>query len=219
MRILRRIVLGIAGVAMVASLTAPSVSGQTRGGSGMMDKMPPAGPAGTTGEMMTKDQKITNAMTAAPASVAAKATVLDWPAKEGEAPAVLRPGSNGWSCLPDMPDTQGNDPTCLDKPWMTWVAAYLAHKAPQVSSVGIGYMTAPGGAWGSNTDPYAMSKASDNQWGLHQPHVMILVPDLKSLQAISTDPNNGGPYVMYAGTPYAHIMAPIADAKMMGMGK
>ena len=43
---------------------------------------------------------------------------------------------------------------------------------------------------------------------------MILVPDLKSLAGISTDPKNGGPYVMYAGTPYAHIMAPITASSM-----
>jgi hypothetical protein len=40
------------------------------------------------------------------------------------------------------------------------------------------------------------------------------VPDLKSLHGISTDPRNGGPYVMYPGTPYAHIMTPITSASM-----
>ena len=28
---------------------------------------------------------------------------------------------------------------------------------------------------------------------------------------LSTDPHNGGPYVMWKGTPYAHIMIPVAD--------
>ncbi len=159
MRILRRTGFGIAGIVIVASLAAPSVNGQSKAGSGVMDKMQ------MPGKPMTKDQKIASAMTAGPASVTGKATIADWPAKEGEAPAVLRYGSNGWTCLPDMAESQGNDPMCLDKSWMTWVDAYLAHKAPQVSSVGVGYMTAPGGAWGSNSDPYAMSKTPDNQWG------------------------------------------------------
>jgi hypothetical protein len=35
------------------------------------------------------------------------------------------------------------------------------------------------------------------------------VPDLASLAGTPTDPANGGPYVMYAGTPYAHVMAPM----------
>ena len=59
-----------------------------------------------------------------------------------------------------------------------------------------------------------MSKTADNQWHLALPHLMILVPDLKSLGGISTDPNNGGPYVMYPGTPYAHIMAPITTTTL-----
>ena len=40
-------------------------------------------------------------------------------------------------------------------------------------------------------------------------YLMILVPDLSSFDSFSTDPNNGGPYVMWPGTPYAHIMIPI----------
>ena len=91
--------------------------------------------------MMSKDQKIANAATAAPEAISGKATVLDWPAKEGDAPAVLREGSNSWTCMPDMPDTDGNDPACMDKPWMQWAEAYMAHKAPTTTSVGIGYIS------------------------------------------------------------------------------
>jgi hypothetical protein len=158
--------------------------------------------------MMTKAEKIANAMTAGPAGITAKATVYDWPSKEGMAPDVLRPGTNGWSCFPDLPDTKGNDPQCVDEPWMNWLQAYVAKKTPQVSRVGIGYMMASGGGWGSNTDPFAMKETTDNHWSQHEPHVMILVPDTKALAGISTDAKNGGPYVMWAGTPYAHIMAP-----------
>jgi hypothetical protein len=167
-------------------------------------------------KMMTTGQKIANAMTAAPSSISSKATILDWPATEGAQPTVLRAGSNGWSCLPDMPQSDGNDPMCLDEPWMQWVNAYMAKKAPSLGHAGVGYMIAAGGGWGSNSDPYAMKQTSDNQWGFHKPHLMIVVPDVKSLDGISTDPNNGGPYVMYAGTPYAHIMAPIGSGSMSG---
>ncbi len=40
---------------------------------------------------------------------------------------------------------------------------------------------------------------------------MILVPDPAMLEGISTDPDNGGPYVMWKGTPYAHIMIPVGE--------
>jgi len=42
---------------------------------------------------------------------------------------------------------------------------------------------------------------------------MVVLPDPKMLEGISDDPNNGGPYVMWKGTPYAHIMIPIAPRK------
>ena len=203
-RIVHTALLGLAGLGAAAWLSV-SVRAAARPAGQAPHQKSMAGNG-----MMTKDQKIAEAMTAAPAAVSAKATILDWPAKEGDEPAVLRAGSNGWNCLPDMPHTQGRDPMCVDQSWMQWVGAYTAHKAPQITSVGIGDMIAPGGAWTSNTDPYAMAAAPGNQWHLAAPHLMVLVPDLKSLAGVSTDPHNGGPYVMFPGTPYAHIMAPVA---------
>ena len=216
MHILRTAILGVAGVGLAAWLTSPlSAGGQSKGKPADAHKMPmTARGAMTATSPMTREQKIANAMSAAPASVSSKATVLDWPKMEGAAPDVIRQGTNGWSCLPDMPDTEGNDPMCLDGPWMKWVEAYLAKKTPMITTVGIGYMIAAGGSHGSNTDPYAMKATSDNQWAHHPPHMMIVVPDVKSLDGMSTDPNNGGPYVMYKGTPYAHIMAPTSMAPM-----
>jgi hypothetical protein len=209
MHILRTALVFVA-VFGITALPSPRVSaqGQAPHKPGDAHTMPMPRGGMTAMSTMTREQKIANAMSAAPASVSAKATILDWPAKEGDKPSVLRAGNNGWNCFPDMPDTEGNDPMCLDASWMKWVDAYTSKMQPKISSVGIGYMVAPGGSHGSNTDPYAMKASGDNQWVLHPPHIMILVPDLTSLEGMSTDPNNGGPYVMYKGTPYAHIMTP-----------
>jgi hypothetical protein len=166
---------------------------------------------------MTPEQKIANAVSAGPTAISGEATVLDWPARDGENPVVLRKGTNGWTCLPDMPTTEGSDPMCLDDVWMNWVEAYSTKTTPQITKVGIGYMIAPGGSHGSNTDPYATSPKPDNHWAHHPPHIMIALPDAQSLEGLSTDPRNGGPYVMFKGTPYAHIMAPIAGAMTMPM--
>jgi len=38
---------------------------------------------------------------------------------------------------------------------------------------------------------------------------MILVPDPKALEGISTDPKNGGPWIMWPNTPYQHLMIQI----------
>lgn len=166
---------------------------------------------------MSTQQKIADAVSAAPTTISGKATVLDWPAMEGQKPVVLRKGTNGWTCLPDMPTTDGRDPMCIDEVWMTWVEAYTTKTTPKITKVGIGYMIAPGGSHASNSDPYATSMKPDNHWAHHPPHIMILVPDPKALEGVSTDPHNGGPYVMFKGTPYVHIMAPISGTTMMSM--
>jgi len=201
------------GTAVACALTVSLIAGQqtTKQTTGHeMGRMVDSG----TGMKMTKAQKITSALAAAPEAISAKATILDYPSKEGAAPEVLRAGTNGWSCLPDMPDTKGNDPMCIDASWVKWLDAYLAHKPVQISTVGIAYMLAPGGGWGSNTDPYATKETPDNHWSHAGPHLMILVPDNTALAGISTDPTNGGPWVMFPNTPYAHIMAPTTASDM-----
>jgi hypothetical protein len=39
------------------------------------------------------------------------------------------------------------------------------------------------------------------------------VPDGSMLEGVSTDPKNGGPWVMWRDTPYAHLMIPAAQKK------
>lgn len=178
-----------------------------------------AGPAAPKTGGMSKEQNIKNAMAAAPASISSKATVMDWPASEGAKPALLRQGSNGWVCYPDFPATKGNDPMCLDDSWQAWMEAYMAKKPVQITHAGVGYMMAPGGSWGSNTDPYANKAAPGNDWGYDPPHVMMLVPQIDALQGLPTDRKSGGPWVMWSGTPYAHIMAPVSSMKVAAAAK
>jgi hypothetical protein len=61
----------------------------------------------------------------------------------------------------------------------------------------------------SNVDPYASGPTADNQWVLEGPHLMLLASDPAVWDRLPTDPENGGPYVMWKGTPYAHVMVPL----------
>jgi hypothetical protein len=143
-----------------------------------------------------------NAMSAAPHSVAKDATIMDGDMN------VLRPGTNGWVCMPDAPAIQNNSPMCLDEPWLGFVDALMNQRQPHVTRIGIGYMLQDDMPV-SNLDPYAEGPTADNQWIENSgPHVMIIVPNAAMLEGLSTDPNNGGPWVMWKGTPYAHIMIP-----------
>ncbi len=151
----------------------------------------------------TTDQAlIANALSAAPPSVAATASVQT---PDGR---VLRKGTSDWVCMPDAPDAPNNSPMCLDSEWRAAIDALMHKRPPKVAKMGFGYML-QGDLPVSNTDPFATAPTARNQWIQNgSPHIMILVPDPKLLDGVSADPNNGGPFVMWKGTPYAHIMLP-----------
>lgn len=149
--------------------------------------------------------KIAKAMSAAPPEISKNATIME--AAEGGPMKQLRAGTNGWMC---MTDPMSGDPMCLDKEWQNWADAWMNKKDPQIKAVGIGYML-KGDHGASNTDPYAKTRTADNQWVVSGPHVMVLTPDNNQLAALPTDPQAGGPWVMWKGTKYAHIMVPISS--------
>jgi hypothetical protein len=156
----------------------------------------------------TDDELIASAMKAAPKNVAENATIVA-PDAKGEM-RTLRKGTNGFTCMPDNPETPGPDPMCWDKNAGDWIDAYLKHKTPPTGRTGFMYMLA-GGTDASNTDPYAKKPTGTNHWIKTGPHVMIVGADASFYDSYpkSADPNTKSPYVMWAGTPYQHLMAPI----------
>lgn len=155
------------------------------------------------GAAIAQGAAIRSAASAAPSSISDDAQIVTW---DGE---VLRAGNNGWTCLPDRPDTPGEDPWCVNDPWMNFLEAYVAKTAPSFDQVGIAYMLR-GDTPVSNTDPYATSRTTDEDWVEDlAAHLMVLVPDRSSFSSFSTDPNNGGPWIMWPDTPYAHLMIPL----------
>ena len=156
------------------------------------------------------EAKIQSAVSAAPWSVSNNATVNDWPSETSEGFTTLREGSNGWTCLPDTPGTPGNDPMCVDQPWLEWINAWVNKTEVNTTRMAFGYMLQANDSPFSNTDPYATEETADNEWNASDvPHLMILVPDAALLEGLSTDPETGGPWVMWRNTPYVHIMAPM----------
>ncbi len=149
------------------------------------------------------DAMIAEAKLAAPPSITENATFMDW---EG---TVLREGANGWTCMPSPPGQQ-NTPMCLDHTWMHWAHAWQSKGEVDIDGVGIAYMMQGDGGV-SNIDPYATEPTPENEWVVGGPHLMVIVPDLSDLEGLPTDPDNGGPWVMWKDTPYAHIMVPIGD--------
>lgn len=157
------------------------------------------------------DEMIRSASSAAPLSVTEDATIVDrtMPPSDGAEPTVLREGSNGWVCMPDNPDVPGDSPACLDGPWRDFLGALVAGEEPPAGeTLGVGYMLR-GDFPVSNLDPSATEPASDNEWIPDSgPHVMLLVPDRSLLEGLPTSPGDGA-WVMWADTPYAHVMVPV----------
>jgi len=156
----------------------------------------------------TTEEKIKSAMSAGPPAIAKDATILD--DVDVAKAKVLKPGTNGWTCPPDDPGTLGNDPQCLDKNGLAWWTALMAHTAPQLTAPGIDYML-QGGSDASNTDPFASQPPAGQQWVNSPAHVMFIPGPGQILDPtnFSTDPTSGGPWIMFPGTPYAHLMVPM----------
>lgn len=157
----------------------------------------------------TDDEKIRAALAAAPPEVSAGATVLDWPAEPGGEFRVLRDGNDTWTCLPDKPGDANYEPMCNDAEWMRWMRATLRRERPVVTGVGISYML--NARWAtSNVDPGADEATPDNVWVEGGPHLMIVVPDESMLDQYPKEPGSGA-YVMWAGTPWVHLMVPMDE--------
>jgi|TARA_B100000678_G_scaffold210059_1_gene177600 hypothetical protein len=155
--------------------------------------------------------------TAAPSYIAKDATVLN------EKMEMLREGTNGWTCLPVNPrgmsdpengwkDAHEAMPLCGDAEVFKWISAYLSDEVPDMDYDGYAWML-HGDMGEDNSTPKVMSKddAKEGHWIESGPHLMRMPKDPSSLDGMTTDFNSGAPYVMFSGTPYAHVMYPIQD--------
>jgi hypothetical protein len=49
------------------------------------------------------------------------------------------------------------------------------------------------------------------EWVSTPPHIMLIVPGKLDKTFFSTDHHSGEPWIMYAGTPYEHVMIPVEE--------
>ena len=168
-------------------------------------------PANPSAAPTSNDDKIKNAESAAPDSIAKAATIMDWPATEGGKPTQLRAGTNGWVCYPSTPNpghAVGEDPMCLDPQFQKWAVGYLSKGTPKLTGIGVAYML-QGDRGASISDPFADPSKKPADWVVAGPHIMVTGPNTSALTSIPGKPTGGAPWVMWKGTPYAHIMVPV----------
>ena len=182
-----------------AVLAVSACNKQTGGGTASVETK-------NTASEATKDP-VSAAEAAAPAAISHAATIVTMDTKG--VPTTVRKGTNGWTCMPDNPNRPGPDSMCFDQNAAQWVEAWVGHKPPPANVVGLMYML-EGGTDSSNTDPYATKPTAADDWVRTGPHVMVVgSKDILVGHPSGSKPDTSAPYVMWAGTPYAHLMIPV----------
>jgi hypothetical protein len=156
--------------------------------------------------------KIENALSAGPKVIADHATVMDWPAAEGQKMRVLREGTNGWMCMPGRTWEPRPDPMCVDKTMMKWMMAKLAHRKPNIDRIGLAYML-QGEVRADPNDFYAHAPPPGKDWTYVGPHIMVVLPDASTKDALrgqNHDVSTGEPFVTDSTSSSPLLVIPIA---------
>jgi hypothetical protein len=72
-------------------------------------------------ESKSDAEKIASALQAGPKFVTQNATVLDYPTSPGSKFRILRAGTNGWTCLPGLPEGAHDEPGCFDQVFLQFI--------------------------------------------------------------------------------------------------
>ena len=148
----------------------------------------------------TKTAKIALALSAAPRNISKGARVVDHDSTGKE--ITLREGTNGFTCFPGQPGEPGGQPFCGNAAALQWESDHDAHKPkPTNTEPGIEYMMAGGTDW-SASDPYRASGTPIKE----PPHWMIMWPFDPAITGLPTAPKQTGTWIMWAGTPWSHLM-------------
>ena len=152
-------------------------------------------------------------------SSAAPAFIGDNAAIIGAGGKVLREGSNGWTCQSGNPrpypakgwkNSHEAMAACHDDEGMKWMMAYMQGVKPMLERDT--YMWMLNGDMGEdNTKAGVFNKedSTSGEWIESGPHLMLMPKDPTTIEKFSTDFMSGAPYVMFAGTDYAHLMIPV----------
>jgi len=153
----------------------------------------------TTETTDTTQGKMAWAMSAGPDDIAKLARIIDTDAKGNT--VVLREGSNGFTCMPGNPKVIGEPPMCVDAASLQWFSDAKAHKPKPTNTVpGITYML-EGATQRSDSDPNDTTSPAITVG----PHWMIMWPFDPKTTGLPTTHKPTGAYIMWAGSPYAHV--------------
>jgi hypothetical protein len=147
----------------------------------------------------SEQAKIASALSDAPPNIAKAAAVAEMD-DQGKM-KILRAGTNGFTCMPGNPDGPGEPPMCLDQVAVQWSSDFEQHRPKPTTTIpGIEYMLA-GATQRSDSDPFDTTSPPIKIG----PHWMILWPFDPKTTGLPTTHKATGAYIMWAGSPYAHL--------------
>ena len=170
----------------------------------------PAATAALQGQVKNEEY-VRAAVKGAPDSISDQAAVVR--VEPGGKTSQLRAGSNGFTCslFPDA----SLAPVCADQEGWRWLtAAFSNQPRPTSTKPGIAYMAKGGVHYETPDGKIVMAPGPQTKEVEEPPHWMILWRLDPAKTGLPTRPNAGGSYVMFAGTPYEHLMI-YQDPKML----
>ena len=167
----------------------------------LSDATAPLPPGTFTSSQHSDEWKIKNALSAGPPWITDKAAVVEMSTvvsggNHKVAERIIRPGTNGWTCVPDDPGRPQHDPMCGDETTMKWLTAVMEGRKPNINRVGLSYMLLGEARQGQNVPP-AKDPSTVRDWYYIGPHVMVVLPDndMEALKGITEDLSQDGQYV------------------------
>ena len=139
-----------------------------------------------------------------PAEIAAAATIARIDARATL--VVVRPGSNGVTCVVGVPGDE-DSPFCADEHGLQWILdAWASRPRPTNAAPGVIYMARGGLHHETATGEIATFEGPDTVAVREPPHWMLMWPFDPEVTGLPTKENDAGVYIMYAGSPFAHLM-------------
>jgi hypothetical protein len=153
---------------------------------------------------LSEQEQMKLALSAAPAHIAKEATVLVF--EEDGKLKEARPGTNGFTCIPSVTNLPIPDPMCMDAAAKQWRDDKMQNSPKPSNTVpGIAYMAAGGSHWEKKGE-VVRKEEPGAKVAKEPPHWMIMWPFDSNASMLPTKPNPSGVYIMFEGTPYAHLM-------------
>jgi len=153
---------------------------------------------------MSQEEQIKLALSAAPTSIAKEAGVM-FLGEDGKLMEVKK-SANGFNCLPALENDPEPDPICFDAAVGQFIESFLSKaEKPSNTVPGVAYMAHGGYHW-ERDGKVLMEKEPGAKRVKEPPHWMIMWPFKSEDTKLPNRPNPSGAWVMFDGTPYAHLM-------------